>query len=330
MSRTRAWIVLACVMIAGALAAAVILFGRVDTLFALNQSEAARWIKRMTYWPLVAMIGRTFTSPLFYLLMAGILILERIFPADPKQKLLSTGFVTDAIWFFLETILNAVVIVTYVQFLREVYFDHFAYLTVDSIGRLPGPVRFLWGMLLADFLSWFHHLVRHKVQWFWHFHTVHHSQRQMNVFTDLRYHVVEYVIAKSISTIPLLMLSVDMPQILWYAIFRLWFTRFYHAGIRTNLGPLQYVFVTPQSHRIHHSIEPQHRDLNYGVILSIWDRIFGTQYEGYDEYPDTGIDDPEFPLEHDGQTVGLLWMPIAQHIYPFRLIGRSIRDMFVK
>jgi sterol desaturase/sphingolipid hydroxylase (fatty acid hydroxylase superfamily) len=97
-----------------------------------------------------------------------------------------------------------------------------------------------------------------------------------------------------------------------------WYTRFYHGNIRTNLGPLRYVLVTPQSHRIHHSIEPRHLDTNFGALFSIWDRLFGTQYRGHDEYPETGIADAAFPHEAKGDLRSLLVTPLAQMAYPLR------------
>jgi sterol desaturase/sphingolipid hydroxylase (fatty acid hydroxylase superfamily) len=55
--------------------------------------------------------------------------------------------------------------------------------------------------------------------------------------------------------------------------------------------------VTPQSHRVHHSDQPEHYDHNFGAVLSIWDRIFHTDWKGVDVYPSTGIADPAFPIE---------------------------------
>jgi sterol desaturase/sphingolipid hydroxylase (fatty acid hydroxylase superfamily) len=124
---------------------------------------------------------------------------------------------------------------------------------------------------------------------------VHHSQKELNFFTDFRYHVVEYVVRHTFLVIPFLVLAVEAPTIILFAIFQRWYTRVYHGNIRTNLGPLRYLLVTPQSHRVHHSIEGRHRDRNFGSLFSIWDRLFGTQYRRYDEYPDTGIEDAAFP-----------------------------------
>ena len=91
------------------------------------------------------------------------------------------------------------------------------------------------------------------------------------------------------------------------------YTRLTHANVRLRLGPLRWVLVTPQSHRIHHAPDPQYRDTNYGVVFSIWDRLFGTPHPCDDAYPPTGIDDPSFPDEGPA-----LLAPVGHFLYPFR------------
>lgn len=133
--------------------------------------------------------------------------------------------------------------------------------------------------------------------------------------------MVEYVIRHTWLVIPFLILQVNTPTIVLWAIFSRWYSHIYHGNIRTNLGPLRYVLVTPQSHRVHHSIQPLHRDTNFGSIFSFWDRLFGTQYRGYDEYPETGIDDEAFP--HETRTrLATLVGPLIQMAYPFRELQR--------
>jgi sterol desaturase/sphingolipid hydroxylase (fatty acid hydroxylase superfamily) len=78
--------------------------------------------------------------------------------------------------------------------------------------------------------------------------------------------------------------------------------------------------VSPQFHRIHHSIEPEHRDRNFGVIFSFWDRLFGTLYRGDGGYPATGIADPDFPLERRATRVAVIRRYAAQFLYPFATI----------
>ena len=96
----------------------------------------------------------------------------------------------------------------------------------------------------------------------------------------------------------------------------------YHSNLRTNYGWLRYVLVTPQSHRIHHSTLPEHHNMNYGVNLSIWDHLFGTQYRNYDDYPVTGLGDELFPHETSMHPLALAESFTAQLLYPFQHLLR--------
>ena len=99
---------------------------------------------------------------------------------------------------------------------------------------------------------------------------------------------------------------------------------FNHSNIRTDLGMLRYVMVTPQSHRIHHSRDPRHFEKNFGGILSIWDHLFGTQYRVYDEYPEVAgvpyLEYPNDPVGPPSDIAGILKAVWLQLVYPFRIV----------
>lgn len=269
-------------------------------------------------------VAAVYLSPIFWILIGVVLILEKLFPAMEGQPVFSTGFVQDAGYFVLISLFRIFVLTYYVAFLAWFYEGNLSMLTIDSIAAWPVAARLILAILVADFLGWFHHWVRHMVPTLWKFHTIHHSQEEINIFTDVRYHPLEYVVSQAIIFIPVLMLGNAFPLVLGYAFVHQWFTKFYHANIRTNLGPLRYVLVTPQSHRIHHSHNPEHRDKNFGVVFSIWDRMFGTQYHGANEYPEAGVDDELFPSEQ--RVDGLLRAMWQQMLYPFRAIARDRRS----
>lgn len=292
---------------------------------AIKHSAPYLWTYEHVYYPSIQAIQGILTAKYFFIGIAAILLLEKLFPAKPQQKIFSKSFAQDTVWLFLEACFEATIIVAYTNFLSSIYKQHLSFLTITPIQQLPPAVSFTIGVLAGDFLGWFHHWVRHKVPWFWEFHTIHHSQKELNMFTDLRYHVVEYMVTRTIKTFPLLIVGVNTYGVLLFALFHTWYTRLYHGNIKSNFGPLRYVFVTPQSHRIHHSIEARHQDKNFGVLFSIWDRMFGTQYHGCSEYPDTGIADHHFPFEHNIKGFDLLLNPIRQHIYPFISIARSLK-----
>jgi len=185
-------------------------------------------------------------------------------------------------------------------------------------------------ILVQDFCHYSQHYIHHKVPWLWNLHAVHHSQKELNFFTDFRYHVLEYVLREIFLVIPFLILAVDATAFVFYSIARQWYTHFYHANIKTNLGPLRYILVTPQSHRVHHSFTTRHWDKNFGSVFVFWDFLFRTQYKGWDEYPETGIPDELFPHEKKTDLLSLLTMPVRQMIYSFEATGRQITAFFNK
>ena len=153
---------------------------------------------------------------------------------------------------------------------------------------------------------------------------IHHSQRELNLFTDLRVHAVEYVIAQAIMFIPLFMLPLTHPAIMGYGAVMLWYTRLIHANVRTNFGPLKNILVSPQYHRVHHSIERRHQDKNFGVRLTIWARMFGTLHPDYDEYPATGVEGVDFVPPTRLSPMVWLGSVGSQLVYPFRqLLSRK-------
>lgn len=259
-----------------------------------------------------------YSSPLFWGLLALTLVLERWMPAVKGQPMLSKGFVHDFVYFVIIVLFRVLVLSVYVQGLRWLYDSYLSFLTVDAVAYWPGWAKAVIGVAITDFLGWFHHMVRHKVPWFWRLHAVHHSQRELNLFTDVRYHPFEYLISQTIQALPMFMFDAALPVVVAYGFFQHAFTKFYHGNLRTNLGPLRFVLVTPQSHRIHHSARIEHRDQNYGVVFSIWDRMFGTLVRDATSYPATGIDDPTFPHEMSIRGLGLLRGPWRQFLYPFK------------
>jgi sterol desaturase/sphingolipid hydroxylase (fatty acid hydroxylase superfamily) len=185
-------------------------------------------------------------------------------------------------------------------------------------------VRFTIGVLVADFAGWLQHYIRHKVGWLWLFHSIHHSQKELNMFTDVRYHIIEYIITNVTNVFFIAIFTANPHAAAYYTLFHSWYTKMCHANIKSNFGLIKYILITPQSHRVHHSIEPRHHDKNMGIMLSIWDYIFGTQYRKYDEYPDTGIQDENFPHEKEPSWIGIILLtPIKQHLYPFQAMARN-------
>jgi len=296
--------------------------------FGFNEDSLLFVAQIWFYWPVRTLLITTVTKPIILVALLLTLFLERLIPANAKQKIFSISFFQDMVWFVYETCLQAIIISTYVYALSQFYNAYLSAMTIDVIGQWPFWVRFAIGVLVTDFLYWLQHYINHKVPWFWEMHTVHHSQKEVNFFTDFRYHIVEYVIRHTVLIIPFFILRMDIPTIVWFSIFRNQYTHFYHGNIKTNLGFLKYILVTPQSHRVHHSVLSEHQDKNFGAVFSIWDFLFGTQVMDFNVYPKSGIKDERFPHEKTKNPIILAVMPVIQMLYAFRAIGRGILQRF--
>lgn len=263
------------------------------------------------------------TNPWFYAIFLGVILLERAVPAAEGQRLFSRGLGTDVIWVLPKLLFHATLMPLYVITLQQLFERYFGGMSLTAMAQWPAWARVTMGLLVGDFVFWVTHIVRHKVRALWYFHAVHHSQRELNFFTEYRVHPVDDVFIFTIGVLPIMMVSESVVTIVAIVWIRHWHTRIYHSNIRTNFGWLRYLLVTPQSHRVHHSIEPRHQDTNFGLTFSLWDYLFGTQYRGYDEYPETGIQDADFPAEQGELKLAGAGNVLAQLFYPFRALARG-------
>ena len=285
---------------------------------------AATYAKLLNiYQYFLLLLGDRVLAISFWCSIVLTLCVQHLFPARPTQKIFSVSFAQDLVWFFYEMMLNALILVFYVEYLTRFYHRYFGQLTVNSLNGSPAWVRFLLSLLFVDLLYWLQHYCNHKVPLLWRFHALHHSQKEINFFTDFRYHVVEYFVRYTFLVVPFLILKLEPPVIVAYVIFSKCYSHFYHGNIRTNLGPLKYVLVTPQSHRVHHSVESEHRDQNFGAIFSVWDLMLGTQCRNFTAYPETGIADAAFPHERRMGLKSLLLTPLTQLLHPFSVMVRD-------
>ena len=242
-------------------------------------------------------LERAVYSPLAYLTLFTLVVWCEIHLAVRRQQLLSPSLVLDFSWYLTGMLVQAFFIGVWIVFVNQLYNQYFGFLTVSAVGDWHPASKLLVAILVADFAKWFSHYLRHKIEFLWVFHAVHHSQENMNVFTVNRNHPVDVLLSRTFNVLPLMMFQNAGTVILGWLIVETMYSKFYHANVRLNFGPLGWVLVTPQSHRLHHSNVSQQHDLNFGFTFSIWDRLFGTQYDVIHEFVDTGIEDNHYPHE---------------------------------
>jgi len=161
----------------------------------------------------------------------------------------------------------------------------------------PGWVELVLAILILDLCIWAQHLVTHKVPLFWRFHRVHHADRDMDVTTGFRFHPVEILASMGLKIGLVYALGPSALAVLVFEVLLSGTALFNHANLALPVAVdrvVRLVLVTPDMHRVHHSVRREEHDSNYGFCLSVWDRIFRTHV-------------PQPKAGHDAMTVGLEW-----------------------
>ncbi|MEO7996345.1 MAG: sterol desaturase family protein [Gemmatimonadaceae bacterium] len=266
------------------------------------------------YWAALSV----WSKPLLWALFALMLVLERVIPADPKQRLFSKGVAQDFLWFNLDIAIGVALLPALAAALKLLYDKATGGYLLPVAENWPTLARIALAVVLTDFLYYCKHRFIHRSLTLWHFHAVHHSQRELNALTDRRQHIVEHLLTQMLVFLPLIAMGLKPFALMAAGAALWWHTLFVHGNIRTNFGPFGWLIVSPQFHRIHHSIELQHYDQNFGSIFTIWDRMFGTIYRGANEYPRTGVMEVNFPPPDSLKPQAWLADMGRQFVYPFR------------
>jgi sterol desaturase/sphingolipid hydroxylase (fatty acid hydroxylase superfamily) len=152
-----------------------------------------------------------------------------------------------------------------------------------------GAATFLVASDLGEYLF---HRAQHAMPWLWAMHSLHHSDKAMNISTSQRHFWLDPALKSvSIWLVVALLFRADGPILTIYFVASL-FHLFTHANVRVGFGPLAWLWNAPQYHRLHHSSDPAHYNANYAALLPIFDVISGAYRRPQPgEYPDTGLAD---------------------------------------
>ena len=156
---------------------------------------------------------------------------------------------------------------------------------------LPVDAWWSWiiGLLLFDFANYWLHRHHHEVHFLWAVHGVHHAAEDFNLAAALR----QAVFQKALGWLWRLPLALVMParMFIGLVVFDFLYQFLQHTRYVPSLGPIGWVFNTPSHHRVHHGTNEKYLDRNYGGILIIWDRLFGT-FQVEEEEPTYGVTRP--------------------------------------
>jgi sterol desaturase/sphingolipid hydroxylase (fatty acid hydroxylase superfamily) len=177
-------------------------------------------------------------------------------------------------------ILSAVIafIINYTLF----YFLIFSALEIDKgiVDLIPNDLlKLTAGLLLFDMWMYIWHRMNHEIPFLWRFHKAHHSDTSMDSTTGIRFHPIEVVLSTGARLPIYILLGINPFIIATYESAMAIIVIFHHSNINLNKGVdyvLSLIIPTPQMHRIHHSSFYKETNSNYGTLLSVWDRVFGT------------------------------------------------------
>ena len=143
----------------------------------------------------------------------------------------------------------------------------------------PDWIAFAASLLVLDAAIYGQHVALHRIALLWRFHRVHHTDRNVDVTTALRFHPGETALSMGLKMIVVALLGAPAAAVIVFEVALNGMAMFNHANLRLGTlaeGFLRLFVVTPAMHRIHHSLEQDETDSNFGFNLSVWDRIFGT------------------------------------------------------
>ena len=202
----------------------------------------------------------------FYLVIIGLEIL--LTHLQERQAYTVGGTAANVYLMVLNTLIDVAFRIAYIA-VFQICYNH-------SFFQIETPWIYWLALLISeDFLYYWLHRFDHQVRLFWAVHVTHHSSEQLNFSVGFRSSVFE-PLYRFIYFIPLAFLGFQPLDIVFmYSATQIWGT-LVHTELIKNLGPLEYILVTPSHHRVHHASNVKYLDKNMGMFLIIWDKIFGT------------------------------------------------------
>ncbi|WP_405202677.1 sterol desaturase family protein [Dokdonia sp. LLG6352-1] len=210
--------------------------------------------------------------------------MEILFPWRKEQSVFRKDFWLDGFYMFFNFFLFAIAISGFYKLLQLGFED--IGISEDSLALFDPSSWPMWSQLLVffivlDFVQWFTHTLLHKYPFFWKYHKVHHSVKEMGFAAHLRYHWMENILYKPLKTFGVMILFGFEPTQAYIVHFiAIAIGHINHANIKITWGPLKYIFNNPVMHLYHHAytIPEGTYGVNFGISLSVWDYIFKTDY----------------------------------------------------
>lgn len=183
-----------------------------------------------------------------------------------------------------------------------------------NVFEAPAWIAFMVSLLALDLAIYLQHVMFHAVPALWRLHRMHHADLEIDVTTGLRFHPLEILLSMGIKLAVVAVLGPPAVAVLVFEILLNATSMFNHGNVRIPLGldrVLRWLVVTPDMHRVHHSVVPRETNSNFGFNLPWWDRILGT----YRAQPREG---------HEGMTIGIEQFRTSRDLWLDRMLIQPV------
>ena len=184
-----------------------------------------------------------------------------------------------------------------------------------NVLEMPLWLSVIVSLLLFDLVIYLQHVMFHAVPAFWRLHRMHHADLEFDVTTGLRFHPIEIALSMGIKLMIVLALGPPAVAVLIFEVVLSATAMFNHGNVRIPHGldrVLRWIVVTPDMHRVHHSVDPNETNNNFGFNLPWWDRLLGT----YRAQPQAG---------HETMTIGLEQFRNQRDLWLDRMLIQPLR-----
>jgi alkylglycerol monooxygenase len=207
-----------------------------------------------------------------------------------------------------ERLINLFIAASFYQLFYYIY-EHY------RIFDIPGNFWIWIGLILAtDFVWYWYHRLGHEVNFFWAAHIVHHHSEEFNLTAAARITTFQAIIRTGFWCI-LPFLGFHPKMVITMLLVHGAYSFFTHTQVIGRIKWLEYVFVTPSVHGVHHASDEKYLDKNYGDMFTFWDRMFGTFQEEEEK--------PKYGLTHPLKSYSFLWQHFHYYFEIYELWKRS-------
>ena len=222
--------------------------------------------------------------------------IELFFPKKLSQSKFHEEWKTDLIYFAIGHIFVQLTAVS-IQSPATYFFGNLNMQSFhDFVQNTPFVIQLFAALIITDLFQYTAHRTFHKMPFLWRFHAVHHSIKAVDWMAGSRLHIVDILLTRSFSYLPMYLIGFSIEVFYMYVIIVSLQAVGAHANTRIPFGFLKYIIVTPQYHHWHHSDDPATYDKNFAIHFPFIDLVFGTYHLPDNQWPkSTGLSETKFP-----------------------------------